>query len=49
MPDYKDDKLKKKVAKEQDAIRAAANELERREREMEKKEKGKGKGKEQAK
>ena len=43
VPDYKDEKLKKKVEKEQEAIRAAANELERHERELEKKGKGKEK------
>ncbi|EKM58972.1 uncharacterized protein PHACADRAFT_157248 [Phanerochaete carnosa HHB-10118-sp] len=47
VPDYTDDKLKKKIEKEQDAIRAAANELERREKEIEKKVKGKEKGKDQ--
>ena len=32
VPDIKDEKLKKKLEKEQDAIRQAANEMERREK-----------------
>ena len=43
VPDYTDKNLAKKIAKEQDAIRAAAHEMERREREIEKKDKGKEK------